>query len=128
MEPPSPNPDKARAEGSGTPYEPTAEQRKVVETMIAYGAPQSEVCRAMSIDPKTLRKHFRDELDQAVDRANVKIAETLYKAALDGSVGALIFWLKARAKWRERHEISGPDGEPVPFGPITIVHVPPKRK
>lgn len=126
MEPPSQ--DKARAEGSGVPYAPTAEQRKVVETMIAYGAPQSEVCRAMSIDPKTLRKHFRDELDQAVDRANVKIAETLYKAALDGSVGAMIFWLKARAKWRERHEISGPEGGAVPIGQITIVHVAPKRK
>jgi len=117
-----------RAEGSGYPFEATDKQRKAVETMVAYGVPQAEICRALEIDPKTLRKHFRDELDQAVHRANAKIAERLYRAAMDGSVGAMIFWLKARAKWRERHEVSGPDGAPVPFGPITIVHVPPERK
>ena len=125
--------DKPRAEGSGYPFKATDEQRRSVETMTAYGAPQSEVCRALKIDKKTLAKHFRAELDQAVDRANVKIAETLYKLALGGpdrppNVGACIFWLKARAGWRERHEITGPDGGAVPLGTITVVHVSPKKK
>lgn len=96
--------------------------------MAAHGVPQAEISRALAIDPKTLRKHFREVMDQAVDQANQKMAETLYKAGINGSIPAMIFWLKARAKWRERHEVTGPDGAAVPIGQITIVHVAPKKK
>ena len=43
---------------------------------------------------------------------NVKVAESLYRKALDEGregVGAAIFWLKTRARWKETstHEIEG---------------------
>ena len=56
--------------------------------------------------PKTLRKHYRGELDHGHVKANAKVAENLYrKATGDGreAVIAAIFWLKTRAGWKETH-------------------------
>ena len=78
--------------------------RRQVEAMTAYGVPESDIGRVLNIDPKTLRKHYRDELDTGSIKANSRIAESLYKKAMgDGpqSVTAAIFWLKTRAKWKE---------------------------
>ena len=73
--------------------------------------PESDVARVIGIDPKTLRKHYRAELDVGAIKANSRIAESLYRKALgDGaqSVTAAIFWLKTRAHWKETnvHEVS----------------------
>jgi hypothetical protein len=55
----------------------------------------------VGVDPKTLRKHYRDELDLGETKANAQVAGYLYNAAKGGNVTAQIFWLKTRAKWRE---------------------------
>ena len=80
--------------------------------MAAYGIPEADIATVVGIDPKTLRKHYRTELDTGQIRANSKVAENLYrKATGDGreSVIAAIFWLKTRARWKETsvHEIAG---------------------
>ena len=72
----------------------------------------------IGIDPKTLRKHYRQELDYGHVKANAKVAENLFrKATGEGreSVTAAIFWLKARARWKEINltEHSGVDGSPI---------------
>jgi len=72
--------------------------------MAAYGIPEADVARVLGIDPKTLRKHYRDEIDTGSIKANSRIAESLYRKAMgDGaqSVTACIFWLKTRAQWKE---------------------------
>ena len=72
--------------------------------MAAYGVPETEIGAVVGIDAKTLRKHYRQELDHGHTKANVKVAEALYRKALgEGreSVTAAIFWMKARAGWRE---------------------------
>ena len=72
--------------------------------MAAYGVPEADIARVLTIDPKTLRKHYRDELDTGQIKANSKVAESLCRKALgDGSqsVTAAIFWLKTRAGWKE---------------------------
>ena len=89
--------------------------------MAAYGVAETDIARVIGIDPKTLRKHYREELDVGAIKANSKIAESLYRKALgDGaqSVTAAIFWLKTRARWKETtgHELTGVDG-----GPIRVV-------
>jgi hypothetical protein len=43
-------------------YEPTAEQRALVESASAIGITQAEIANQLKIDEKTLRKHFRGEL------------------------------------------------------------------
>src|SRR5690242_14363816 len=34
-----------------------------VEAMAAYGVPEESIARVVGIDPKTLRRHYREELD-----------------------------------------------------------------
>lgn len=85
-------------------HSPEPAGRRQVEAMSAYGIPEADIARVLSIDPKTLRKHYRDELDLGSVKANSRMAENLYKKAMgDGpqSVTATIFWLKTRAQWKE---------------------------
>ena len=86
--------------------------------MAGYGVPESDIARVIDVDPKTLRKHYRDELDTGHIKANSRVAESLYrKATGEGpqSVTAAIFWLKTRASWKESsvHEVTGKDGAPL---------------
>ena len=83
-------------------FKPTDEQRKTVRAMAAYGVPQDDICLVIGISKPTLHKAFRHELDTAMAEANAKVAQTLFNLATKhNNVSAAIFWLKARAKWRE---------------------------
>jgi hypothetical protein len=79
--------------------------------MAGYGVPEHAIARVVGIDPKTLRRHYREELDTGQYKATAKVAESLFrKATGDGaqSVTAAIFWLKALGGWRETpqsHEV-----------------------
>jgi hypothetical protein len=94
-------------------HRPDEASRCQVEALAGYGVPEAEIAGVVSIDPKTLRKHYRHELDHGHTKANARVAESLYRKAIsDGaqSVTAAIFWLKTRAHWKETstHEIAGP--------------------
>lgn len=88
-------------------FEPTPEQRQMVKQLSAFGIPQSSICkmivrdRNQPISDETLRKYFADELELGTQEANAKVAGQLFKAAMDGNLGAICFWLKTRARWRE---------------------------
>ena len=78
----------------------------MARAMAGLGLPQEQIALLLEIDAKTLRKHLRDELDRGMAEANVKIAQSLFNmATTGGSVAAAIFWMKARAGWREKHEV-----------------------
>ncbi len=82
-------------------HKPDPAQRRQVETLAAYGIPETDIARVVGVDPKTLRKHYRDELDMGETKANAQVAGFLFNAARSGNVTAQIFWLKTRARWRE---------------------------
>lgn len=85
-------------------HQPDAVSRRQVEAMAGYGIPEADIATVLDIDPKTLRKHYRQELDKGAIKATAKVAESLFrKATTDGSqsVTAAIFWLKTRAGWKE---------------------------
>jgi hypothetical protein len=99
-------------------HNPDPVLRRQVEALSGYGVPEAEIAAMVEIDPKTLRKHYRHELDHGHAKANAKVAENLYrKATGDGreSVTAAIFWLKVRARWKETsvHEHGGIGGQPI---------------
>ncbi len=99
-------------------HQPLPALRRQVEAMAGYGVPEIDIARVVGIDPKTLRKHYRDELDTGHVKANAKVAENLYhKATGEGreAVTAAIFWLKTRAGWKETsvQEVGGRDGQPI---------------
>ena len=99
-------------------HEPDTIQRRQVEAMAGFGVPETEIAAMVGINPKTLRKYYRQELDLGHTKANVKVAENLFrKATGEGreAVTAAIFWLKARARWKEVsiHEHGGVAGQPL---------------
>ena len=69
--------------------------------MAAYGIPEINIAAVVGVDPKTLRKHYREELDLGETKANARVAGFLFNAARNGNVTAQIFGLKTRARWRE---------------------------
>lgn len=83
-------------------HTPTEKTRAEVSALTSFGIVQDEISTYLGIDLKTLRKHYRRELDTGVTRANAAMAKRLFDAGIkDGSVPAMIFWLKTRARWRE---------------------------
>ena len=99
-------------------HKPDEAKRRQVEALAGYGVPEADISGMIGIDAKTLRKHYRAELDHGHTKANAKVAENLYrKATGDGreSVIAAIFWLKTRARWKEIsvHEHGGQANNPV---------------
>ena len=86
---------------------PTEKTRAEVSALTSFGIVQDEISTYLDIDLKTLRKHYRRELDTGTTRANAAMAKRLFDAGIkDGSVPAMIFWLKTRARWRETDNLA----------------------
>ena len=102
----------------GTKHIPTEQQRKMVQSMVGFGITLEQIGKIIGCERDTLMRHYRDELDTGVARANSLVAQNLFSIATSkgqGSVAAAIFWMKTRARWREtdRLELTGPDGRPI---------------
>ena len=90
----------------GVTFESTEDQRRTVRAMSGFGIPHDDIAKMLDVDPKTLRKYFRRELDRGSIEATVKVAQSLFLMATSGqNTAAAIFWMKARAGWREKHEV-----------------------
>lgn len=93
---------------------PTASERALVSLATAIGYTHDQTRRLVrpedgGIGKSTLEKYFRPELETAGERLNAAVANSLFaKATGNGreSVRAAIFWLKARAGWREGDGLS----------------------
>lgn len=104
-------------------FVPTAEQRMRVQIMAGCGLSQAIICEqtintatGVAIDEKTLRKVFKDELAGGKNYADGLVTQALFKKATGTgpqSVTAAIFWLKARAGWKDKThvEINGNVGD-----------------
>ena len=82
--------------------------REKARYLAGLGVPQDDIAKIIGCAAKTLRRHFRDELDRGVAEANATISGSLFGAAKGGNVTAQIFWLKTRARWREGSAADGP--------------------
>lgn len=86
-----------------TPHVPTEKTRAEVSALTSFGNTQEEIARYLGICVDTLAKYYRNELDNAVLKANAQVARALYnKAVNQDELSAQVFWLKTRAKWREK--------------------------
>ncbi|HET9304835.1 MAG TPA: hypothetical protein VFO46_02300 [Candidatus Sulfotelmatobacter sp.] len=78
--------------------------RNTVRSMVACGFTHIQIARCIGthgISDRTLRKHFRRELDTAADMSNASVGNIAYQRAMAGEPWAVCFWLKCRAGWRE---------------------------
>ena len=92
---------------SKKPHTPTAVTRKLVELQATIGTPQESIALLLEITDKTLRKHYRRELDVSLIKANGSVGGALFNKAKGGDTTAMIFWMKTRAGWREQKEEGG---------------------
>jgi len=88
------------------PHAPTDAQRQLVQLHATVGTTQDVIADILGIDKKTLRKHYRAELDQAKSKANATIGGALFNKAKAGDTTAMIFWMKTRAGWREKQDVN----------------------
>lgn len=65
-------------------FEPTAEQQTKVQVLAAHGIRHDEIALELEIAPKTLRKHFRKELNRGAVRALREVRKTLFSKATSG--------------------------------------------
>jgi hypothetical protein len=97
-------------------FTPTEEDREKVRLLAAVGVKQEIIARIIRnpADPtedypagapicdRTLRRHFRDELDLGMAEANAMVGKTCFEMATSGQHPSMTaFWLKCRANWRE---------------------------
>jgi len=99
---------------------PTDAQRQLVALHTTMGTTQDVLADILGIDKKTLRKHYREELDQSTAKANAQIGGALFNKAKGGDTTAMIFWMKTRAGWREKQDVNhvSEDGS---MTPTTII-------
>jgi hypothetical protein len=90
---------------------------KQVEEFASQGLSQEQIAAALGISARTLgaRKAESAEFAEAIKKGQAKgiqeVANALFQNAKGGNVTAQIFFLKARAQWKDKHEGEGDDGE-----------------
>ena len=96
------------------PFALSDDQRRTVRAMAGLGLPLKDIAAYLETDAATLRRHMGPELDRAALEANAKVAQALFQMATQQhNVVAAIFWMKARALWRDRPETGSPANEQI---------------
>lgn len=93
---------------------------KDIEALITqYHGNIAAIARALNVSRGTIYNRMKDDpkLRVAIDDAHEAMVDNmeskLYQAAMDGNLGAIIFWLKTQGKrrgWVERQEVTGAEG------------------
>ena len=111
---------------SRKPHAPTDKTRAEVSALYSYGIPQEEIAGFIGVDAKTLRRHYRQELDTAHVKAHAAVGRFLYQNATGATlkegashsdcVRAAMFWAKTRMQWRETNalDVTSSDGSMTP--------------
>jgi hypothetical protein len=79
-------------------FQPTEQQRKLIQSLAAMALRQEQMCKVVGLrSPKTLRKHFRAELDHGLAEACLAVVRTAYEMATSGRYPQMsIFWDKCQ--------------------------------
>lgn len=105
------------------PYAPTPADRATVQNLAALGATHADIARCIGTDgisEKTLRKHFRRELQNSLSEVKAPAMSQVVAGMKRGEAWAVCFFLKCRGGWKETQALqhSGADG-----GPLKSEHV-----
>jgi methylphosphotriester-DNA--protein-cysteine methyltransferase len=72
---------------------------------LASGATQDTIADVLSIDKKTLRKHYRRELDVGFAEMNAKVTGKLFNKCMEGDNTSIIWWDKTRNRMSEKQQV-----------------------
>lgn len=88
------------------------QQRKFVKSLSGMAVRQDHICKLVGVrSPKTLRKHFRTELDYGFAQTCAAVARTAYEMAMSGRYPPMsMFWDKCQTQLvpEEREEPKQP--------------------
>jgi hypothetical protein len=109
-------------------FQATEEQRRMVKSLAGFGLKQEHIAPLVGVaSTTTLRKYFREELEQGPVEAHANVRGTLFKLATSGrNPGATMFWLKRRAGWSENGRPPEPEKTSEEHTCRVIVHQPPR--
>jgi len=87
-------------------HHPTPETRQLVSNMLVCGIPPEVVARVFGIAKGTLERLYPNEIETSEALATSQLASRVYERAMNGndksSAILAMFWLKARAGWRDQ--------------------------
>jgi hypothetical protein len=106
--------------GGRPAFVPTSGQRRLVEVLRANGVPMPVIASLLDVDIKTVRRHFRAELQTGKERVTAALGAVVVRAGLGGDWRASLAWLARYGgpDWRhvEKRVLSGdPDAPPIQF-------------
>jgi hypothetical protein len=113
---PAPDPQPLqRDKGGRPPFVPTRAQRLLVRTMAANRVPQEIMARNIlrdrddedGISERTLRKVFRQELDEGYQDTVARMGMAVVKSGLSGNVAAAKYWLQTHGgdQWKTTKKV-----------------------
>lgn len=102
--------------GAGRPkFVPTEEERKAVTNYAMYGVPHLQICHLVrdGISVDTLKIHFKKELEYGKALAASGVGGTIYRKAMDGDLGAAVWYSKTQMGWSDKITIAGDPNAPL---------------
>jgi len=85
-------------------YKVNEKDFNIIKQMTISGIPQANIGRCIGMDVKTMKKYYKDLIDQSADMANSEVAQSLFNQAVQGNTVAGIWWTKSRMGWKETRE------------------------
>jgi predicted transcriptional regulator len=86
-------------------YVPTDGQRALVENAWAFGLTQADIAEQLGIDEKTLRKHFREELNSGKFKVDMGAGRTIVELMKSKDervrLEAAKYYTSRRMGWKE---------------------------
>ena len=112
-------PRRPRKPPGRPPHVPTKESRRFVGALVTIlNLNHERVAAVMGLNPKTLRKHYRDELHRAKIEVDIAVGQTFVAKCLGGTgapgdernwrnadTKALIWYTKTQLGWREKSDV-----------------------
>ena len=101
----------------------TKEVLQAAEDAAARGLSDTQVAEVLGISRATLSRRKRDDeaFEAAIKKGKARgiqeVSNMLFETALQGSVPAMIFYLKARAGWTDKHK------EPISEQPVNQLKI-----
>jgi len=101
-------------------FKPTEEQRRTVKSLSAFGIKHEGIARVLGLrSPKTLRKHFREELTLGEIEGVAQVSQTHYQMAKSGKHAAsTIHFLEKHPRWLDVQNI---ENQPVVAPDFVVV-------
>jgi hypothetical protein len=84
----------------GKLHKPTEDTRKMVREHLVGGSTQINIARKLGIEEDCFRKHYKPEIDDAVDDVVAEGVGALMRSVREGNIAAIIFLLKTKGRWR----------------------------